>query len=124
MRGLHGGGAPAYVTEQSDPSRKGPPMTSLFQILMLLLDVAFFIVIAHVILSWLINFGVLNLRQPVVAQIWDGLNRLLEPVYSPIRRALPNMGGLDLAPLVVFIAIYALRIILTNNAGVLPTRRQ
>jgi YggT family protein len=95
-------------------------MTSLFQILMLLLDVAFFIVIAHVILSWLINFGVLNLRQPVVAQIWDGLNRLLEPVYGPIRRALPNMGGLDLAPLVVFIAIYALRIILTNNAGVLP----
>jgi hypothetical protein len=57
-------------------------MTSLFQILMLLLDVAFFIVIAHVILSWLINFGVLNLRQPIVAQIWDGLNRLLEPVYS------------------------------------------
>jgi YggT family protein len=93
-------------------------MTSLFQILMLLLDVAFFIVIAHVILSWLINFGVLNLRQPIVAQIWDGLNRLLEPVYyGPIRRALPNMGGLDLAPLVVFIAIYALRIILTNNAG-------
>jgi YggT family protein len=98
---------PAYVTMQSDPSRTGPPMTSLFQILMLLLDVAFFIVIAHVILSWLINFGVLNLRQPIVAQIWDGLNRLLEPVYGPIRRALPNMGGLDLAPLVVFIGIYA-----------------
>ncbi|KPQ15339.1 MAG: YggT family protein [Rhodobacteraceae bacterium HLUCCO18] len=92
-------------------------MTSLFQILMLLLDVAFFIVIAHVILSWLINFGVLNLRQPIVAQIWDGLNRLLEPVYGPIRRALPAMGGLDLAPLVVFIAIYALRIILTNNVA-------
>jgi YggT family protein len=68
-------------------------------------------------MSWLINFGVLNLRQPIVGQIWDGLNRLLEPVYSPIRRALPNLGGLDLAPLVVFIGIYALRIILTNNAG-------
>jgi YggT family protein len=92
-------------------------MTSLFQILMLLLDVAFFIVIAHVILSWLITFGVLNLRQPIVGQIWDGLNRLLEPVYGPIRRALPSMGGLDLAPLVVFIGIYALRIILTNNAS-------
>jgi YggT family protein len=92
-------------------------MTSLFQILMLLLDVAFFIVIAHVILSWLINFGVLNLRQPIVAQIWDGLNRLLEPVYGPIRRRLPAMGGLDLAPLVVFLGIYVLRIILTNNAA-------
>jgi YggT family protein len=109
--------AAAYVAPQSRPRPEGPPMTSLFQILMLLLDVAFFIVIAHVILSWLINFGVLNLRQPVVAQIWDGLNRLLEPVYSPIRRMLPPMGGLDLAPLVVFIGIYAIRIILTNNAA-------
>jgi YggT family protein len=109
--------AAAYVAPQSRPRPEGPPMTSLFQILMLLLDVAFFIVIAHVILSWLINFGVLNLRQPVVAQIWDGLNRLLEPVYNPIRRMLPPMGGLDLAPLVVFIGIYAIRIILTNNAA-------
>jgi YggT family protein len=92
-------------------------MTSLFQILMLLLDVAFFIVIAHVILSWLINFGVLNLRQPVVAQIWDGLNRLLEPVYGRSAGRFRTIGGLDLAPLVVFIAIYALRIILTNNAA-------
>ena len=93
-------------------------MTSLFQILMLLLEVAFYIVVAHVIMSWLINFGVLNLNQSFVAQIWDGLNRLLEPVYAPIRRLLPNMGGLDLAPLIVFLIIYALRIILVNNVAV------
>ncbi len=92
-------------------------MTSLYQILMLLLDVAFFIVIIHVIMSWLINFGVLNLGQPIVAQIWDGLNRLLEPVYRPIRNVLPQMGGLDLAPLIVFLGIYILQIILTNNAA-------
>ncbi|RMA43456.1 YggT family protein [Rhodophyticola porphyridii] len=92
-------------------------MTSLFQILMLLINVAFFIVIAHVIMSWLINFGVLNMRQPIVAQIWDGLNRLLEPVYAPIRRLLPNMGGLDLAPLVVILGLYALEIILRNNVA-------
>lgn len=92
-------------------------MQSLFQILMLILDIVWFIIIAHVIISWLINFQVLNLRQPLVAQIWDGLNRLLEPVYAPIRRILPQMGGLDLAPLVALIAVYALRIILANNAG-------
>ncbi|SDH83596.1 YggT family protein [Alloyangia pacifica] len=92
-------------------------MQSLFQILMLILDVIWFIIIAHVIMSWLINFQVLNLRQPLVAQIWDGLNRLLEPIYSTIRRVLPPMGGLDLAPLVTLIAIYAIRIILANNAG-------
>ncbi len=92
-------------------------MTSLFQILMLLLDVALFIVIAHVIMSWLINFGVLNIRQPVVAQIWDGLNRLLEPIYRPIRRLLPNMGGLDLTPLIVILGLYAIEIILRNNVA-------
>ncbi|MFZ5964369.1 YggT family protein [Thalassococcus sp. BH17M4-6] len=92
-------------------------MQSLFQILMLLLDVVWFFIIAHVIMSWLINFQVLNLRQPLVAQIWDGLNRLLEPIYSRIRQFLPNMGGIDLAPLVALIAVYALRIVLANNAG-------
>lgn len=92
-------------------------MTSLFQILMLLLNVVYFIVIAHVIMSWLINFQVLNLRQPIVAQIWDGLNRLLEPVYSRVRRVLPPMGGLDLAPLVVLIGIIIVRIVLMNNAA-------
>jgi YggT family protein len=92
-------------------------MTSIFQILMLILDIAQFIIIAHIIMSWLINFQVLNLRQPLVASIWDGLNRLLEPVYSRVRNILPNMGGLDLAPLVVLIAVYALRIVLINNAS-------
>ena len=52
---------------------------------MLILDVIWFIMIVHIIMSWLINFQVLNLRQPLVAQIWDGLNRLLEPIYAPIR---------------------------------------
>jgi YggT family protein len=92
-------------------------MTSLFQILMLLIDVAFFIVLAHIVMSWLINFGVLNMRQPIVAQIWDGLNRLLEPVYGPIRRRLPAMGGLDLAPLIFILGLYALEIILRNNVA-------
>lgn len=87
-------------------------MNAIFQILTLLLDVAFFIMIVHIIFSWLITFNVLNLRQPVVAQIWDGLNRLLEPLYAPIRRFLPNTGGLDLAPLVAFLAIIILRDIL------------
>lgn len=90
-------------------------MLSLIQILLLILDIVWFIILAHVIMSWLINFQVLNLHQQLVAQIWYGLNRLLEPIYSPIRRVLPAMGGLDLTPLVVLIGVYALRIILINN---------
>jgi YggT family protein len=90
-------------------------MMSLFQILMLILDVVWFFILAHVIMSWLISFQVLNLSQQFVAQIWYGLNRILEPLYGPIRRILPPMGGLDLAPLVVLLGVYALRIILVNN---------
>lgn len=92
-------------------------MQSLFQILMLILDVVWFFIIAHVIMSWLISFQVLNLHQQFVYQIWTTLNRLLEPLYGPVRRLLPPMQGLDLAPLVVLLAVFALRIILINNAA-------
>lgn len=90
-------------------------MLSLIQILLLVLDVVWIFILAHVIMSWLINFQVLNLHQQFVAQIWYGLNRVLEPLYGPIRRILPPMGGLDLAPLVLLIGVYALRIVLINN---------
>lgn len=92
-------------------------MQSIYQILDLILSVAWFIMMAHIIMSWLINFQVLNLHQPMVQQVWHGLNRLLDPLYSRIRRFLPATGGLDLAPLVAFLGIIVLRIVLQNNAG-------
>lgn len=92
-------------------------MGTLFEALMLILNVVWFVMIAHIIMSWLINFQVLNLRQPLVWQLWNGLNRLLEPIYAPVRRILPNTGGLDLAPLVVFIIIIIAQRALANNAG-------
>ena len=90
-------------------------MQSIFEILMLLLNVVWFFIIAHVIMSWLINFQVLNTQQALVAQIWYGLNRLLEPIYGPVRRVLPQMGGIDLAPLAVLLLVAILRIVLVNN---------
>ena len=90
-------------------------MTSLFQILLLIIGIVKFIIIAHVIMSWLINFQILNLRQQLVAQIWYGLNKILEPIYGPMRRMLPQMQGIDLAPLVVLLGVFAARIILVNN---------
>ncbi|MGE4326548.1 MAG: YggT family protein [Pseudodonghicola sp.] len=92
-------------------------MQSLFQVLMLILSIAQFFIIAHVIMSWLINFQVLNTRQQLVAQIWYGLNRVLEPIYGPLRRLLPPMGGLDLAPLIALLGIYVIEIVLRNNIG-------
>ena len=90
-------------------------MISLMQTLLMIVNIVWFVVIAHVIMSWLINFQVLNLRQPLVAQLWFGLNRLLEPVYSRIRQFLPNMGGLDLAPLIFLVGLYAVQRVLINN---------
>jgi YggT family protein len=81
----------------------------------MLIQVAQWIVIAHVIMSWLINFNVLNLRQPLVWQVWNGLNRVLEPVYGRIRRILPVTAGIDFAPLAVLLAILAAEIVVRNN---------
>ncbi|MCA0042053.1 YggT family protein [Celeribacter litoreus] len=92
-------------------------MLSLLQVLLMILGIVKFIMIVQIIMSWLISFQVLNVRQPLVYQIWEGLSRLLEPMYRPIRKILPPMNGLDLAPLVAFIAIYAIERILINNAG-------
>lgn len=92
-------------------------MTSLLQILLFILDIASLIVLVHVIMSWLIGFRIINPRQPLVAQIWMGLNSLLDPVYDRIRSLLPAMRGIDLAPLITLIILYAIRVVLQNNAG-------
>ncbi len=90
-------------------------MTSIAQILLFVLDIIWWVLIVHIIMSWLINFQVLNMRQPLVAQIWYGINKILEPIYRPLRRVIPPMGGLDITPIVVFIGIYALRVLIINN---------
>lgn len=84
-------------------------MYAIYGTIQLVLNVVYFTIIIQVIMSWLINFQVLNLGQPLVANIWQGLNKLLEPLYSRLRRILPNTHPLDLAPLVALIAVIALR---------------
>ena len=90
-------------------------MTSIAAILLMILNLAWWIVIIQVVMSWLINFDVVNLRQPFVYQVWSTLNRVTEPVYRPLRRVLPPMGGLDLTPIAVLLAIAALQIVIGNN---------
>ena len=92
-------------------------MQSVFDILMLLLGVARTLIFAHFIMSWLISFDVLNVRQPLVGQIWYTLQRILEPIYAPIRRVMPSLGGIDLTPIVALLAIEVIRILLINNTG-------
>lgn len=90
-------------------------MSSLFEVFMLILGIAKFLIFVHFIMSWLISFQVLNLHQPFVAQVWDGIERIMQPIYAPLRRILPPMGGLDLSPLVALIGIQILEIVLSNN---------
>ena len=91
-------------------------MGALIDILLFVINIMWFIVLAHVVMSWLIGFNVLNRHQPLVWQIWNGLERLLEPIYGPIRRVLPNTGGLDLSPLVLIVILYAIQRVLQPHA--------
>lgn len=92
-------------------------MTSFLMIFNTIISLAWWIIIIQAIMSWLISFNVLNVRQPLVYQIWSGLNRITEPVYRPIRNLLPNMGGLDLTPVIVLLGLSALQVIVNNNVG-------
>ncbi|MGV6840107.1 MAG: YggT family protein [Planktomarina sp.] len=87
-------------------------MAAFYDIAIAFLGIVKLFIFAHFIMSWLLSFGVLNYHQPIVAQIWNMLSNLLEPIYAPIRRFLPNMGGVDLSPIVVLFAIFALERIL------------
>ena len=78
----------------------------------LILQLYEYVLVAMVIFSWLHAFGVVNPRNQAVSVIGDVLYRLTEPVLRPIRRIMPNLGGLDLSPIIVFLAIYVLRLYL------------
>ena len=93
-------------------------MQSIYDILLMLIGVARFFIFAHFIMSWLISFDVLNVRQPLVGQIWYTLQRILEPLYAPIRRFMPDLGGIDLSPIVALLGLEMIRIVLENNASV------
>lgn len=90
-------------------------MLTLIQALLLIIGVVRFFVIAHFIMSWLIRFEVLNIRQEFVGQVWYGLEKVLDPIYSRVRRVIPNFGGIDLTPIVVLVSLEILRIFLINN---------
>jgi YggT family protein len=84
----------------------------MYSVLMLLdriIDIYVWVIILSAVLSWLVAFDVVNMRNRFVYLVGDTLNRLTEPVYRPVRRLLPDMGGLDLSPLIVILALWFLR---------------
>ncbi|MSP04029.1 MAG: YggT family protein [Acetobacteraceae bacterium] len=81
-------------------------MTILFDLLHLLISLMKIVLIVHIIYSWLVTFNILDTRNRIVWNIGDFLFRVTEPVLRPIRRYMPNLGPVDLSPLVVFIALW------------------
>jgi YggT family protein len=87
-------------------------LISLFQIVDLLLSVVIWIIIGQAILSWLIAFNVINTHNDGVRRFLYALDRMTEPMYRPIRRILPDFGGLDFSPMVLILLIYMLKMLL------------
>lgn len=84
-------------------------MIALLQTIYFILDIAWFIVIASAIFSWLFAFNVINSSNQFVGQIGNMLYQLTEPMYRPIRRFMPNFNGIDLSPIVVLVIIFFLQ---------------
>jgi len=69
------------------------------------LNIYWNIILATVVISWLVSFNIINTRNPIVGKITEVLYILTEPILGPIRRILPNLGGLDFSPIVVLFII-------------------
>ncbi|MEJ7777159.1 MAG: YggT family protein [Sphingomicrobium sp.] len=91
-------------------------LLAFFQILDLLLRVLGWVIIGQVILSWLVAFNVLNTSSGGVRAFLSSLDRITAPLYRPIRRFMPDFGGIDFSPLVLLLLIQILRMLLGGVA--------
>jgi YggT family protein len=86
----------------------------IFRIAITVLDLYIWAIIISAILSWLVHFNVVNSRNQLVHTIGSFLWRITEPVLRPIRRFVPNLGGIDISPIVLILAIYFIQMVLAN----------
>ncbi|MEA2809264.1 MAG: YggT family protein [Rhodospirillaceae bacterium] len=87
-------------------------MLSLLRLIDTVIDIYTWIVIASAIMSWLVAFGVINVRNQFIRVVVDLLYRLTEPLLRPIRRFLPNLGGVDISPIILLLGLYFLESLL------------
>ena len=85
---------------------------ALIDIIKMLLWILSIIIIVQAVMSWLVAFNVVNHSNQFVRSIWVALDRLTEPLYRPIRKIMPDFGGIGFSPLVVLILIQILRMLL------------
>jgi YggT family protein len=74
-----------------------------------------YVVIAGVIMSWLMAFNVVNPYNPFVRSIWQALNAVTEPLLRPIRRMMPDLGGIDVSPVILLLGCYFVQVVILPN---------
>jgi YggT family protein len=90
------------------------PVNPILWLVHTVIDIYFWIILAMVVMSWLVAFGIVNRSNPYVRQIGYALERLTEPLLRPIRRVLPDLGGIDISPIVLLIGLQFLGILVDN----------
>jgi YggT family protein len=90
-------------------------MIELLGFISYLITLYTYVIIAGVVMSWLMAFGVVNAYNPMVRSIWQGLNAVTEPLLRPIRNMLPNMGGIDISPLFLLLACFFVQSVVIPN---------
>ena len=92
-------------------------MLALIQTLVVALDILWWFIIASAVFSWLYAFNVVNPRNQFVGTVGNFLFRVTEPLLRPIRRILPDLGGIDLSPIVLLLAIFFVRQFLITSVA-------
>ena len=94
------------------PYAFGYAMQSLLFLLTAVIELYIWVVLIQVILSWLVAFNVINMRNQFVYTLGNMFHRLTEPVLQPIRRFLPNLGGIDISPVILILLLYFMQSLL------------
>jgi YggT family protein len=90
-------------------------MRAVLEVIQIILDLYVYLLIASAILSWLIAFNVVNTRNQFVAAVAEFLYRITEPVLAPIRSFMPNLGGLDISPIILILIIIFIQKLISYN---------
>jgi YggT family protein len=109
------GGTDIYpvVESATEPPASKPAMRAVLDIILIVLDLYVWLLIASAILSWLIAFNVVNTRNQFVASVAEFLYRITEPLLAPIRSFMPNLGGLDISPIILILIIMFIQRVIT-----------
>ena len=84
-------------------------MRALLDVILIALQLYVYLLIASAVLSWLIAFNVVNTRNQFVSMLWDFLYRITEPALAPIRAIMPNLGGIDISPVILILLLLFIR---------------